>query len=337
MKHLTSFVAAILAFFFALSPAFAKSLPPHMDGLGLFTFKSSVGPAADKKAAREYAKDVKHKGFTYVMIKSHDGSSWGTKVGGKWMPAISKDLIDAFHGEGMRAYSYFTARTLKSASITKSVELAALTLDMGADGVIVDDLGLAGISPGNWEPLFTSLRKEVDKRRDKILASSTFPHMGAVKGHLWRSALMYSDFFLPQAYWMEFTAGKTHMTPENALAYAQGQFDSQLARIPESRCKLVPIGRTYGKGTTAKDVNRFLNAAMPYYAGAGLFVIEKAPKDGGWNAIRDTAKRYRANRSVKNISLIDAFRNPPKGDVKQKPNKIPKKGGKHNKKKIRNR
>lgn len=309
MKHV---LFAIL--FSLVMPAMVHAeLPNHMDGLGLFTFKSSVGPAGDKNAAQAYASNIKEMGFSFVMLKSHDGGSWGTKVNGKWMPAVSKDLIEAFHNENMRVYTYFTARTKSNDSIVKSVELAALTLDMGADGVIIDDLGLATTSPDNWEPLFKAMRKEVDKRKDKILASSTFPHMASVKGRYWRTAFTYSDYFLPQEYWMQFKAGKNKMTPQNALAYGQGQFDSELARMgPEAKCKLVPIGRTYGVNTTAKEINQFLEAAMPYYPGAGLFVIEKEPKVGGWNAIKDTAKKYKPGRSVTRISLIDAFNNPPK-------------------------
>ena len=92
-----------------------------MDGFGIFTFKSSVDAATDKKKAEVYAKGIKEKGFSYVMIKSHDGGSWGTIVNKKWEPAISKDLVSAFHAEGMRVYSYFTARVSYDTSISKSV------------------------------------------------------------------------------------------------------------------------------------------------------------------------------------------------------------------------
>ena len=291
-----------------------------MDGFGIFTFKSSVDAATDKKKAEVYAKGIKEKGFSYVMIKSHDGGSWGTIVNKKWEPAISKDLVSAFHAEGMRVYSYFTARVSNDTSISKSVELAGDTLSMGADGVIIDDLGLyshdkRNIHPKNWEKVFSMLRKEVDKHKGKILASSTFPHLMNLNKKLWGIAFKYSDYFLPQEYWMQFVAeekGKNvTMQPQNALAYVQAQFDIIRSRYPDSHCELVPIGRTYGGKTDAEQIKTFINSAKPFYKGAGLFVIEKEPK-GGWNAIKETIKAFKPGRSITSISIIDRINDPPK-------------------------
>lgn len=324
-------ISLFLFLFPAIASAKSVELPGQMDGFGIFTFKSTVGPAADKKAAEVYAKDVKAKGFSYVMVKSHDGGSWGTKVDGKWEAAISKGLVDAFHAEGMRVYSYYTARLTNDTSIVKSVELAADTLDMGADGVIIDDLGLFGVKAASWEKVFSLLRKEVDKRKGKILASSTFPHLMNLNKKLWGIAFKYSDYFLPQEYWMQFDAfeggKKVTMQPQNALAYGQAQFDTIRARYPDSHCELVPIGRTYGGKTNARQIETFIKAAMPYYKGAGLFVIEKEPK-GGWNSIKDAVKAFKHGRNVTSISIVDRINHPPKEKTKPKNEKPLKKSSK---------
>ena len=316
-------VLSIICLLLLLSTsAFANvvTLPAQMDGFGIFTFKSSVGPAASKEAARAYAKDLKAKGFAYAMIKSHDGGSWGTVVNGKWVPCFSKDLVDAFHAEGMRVYSYFTARLTNDTSILNSVALAASTLDMGADGVIIDDLGLFGVKAPMWEKVFSLLRKEVDKRKGKILASSTFPHLMSLNKKLWGIAFHYSDFFLPQEYWMQFEAfekGKrVTMQPQNALAYGQGQFDSILARYPDSHCELVPIGRTYGGNTDTKHIKKFIESASPWYRGAGLFVIEKEPK-GGWKSLKDTIKAFKPGRTTTSLSAFNRINHPEKAITKQ--------------------
>lgn len=323
MKH----VLFALFFFFYVSLLIterAYALPAHIDGFGIFTFKSSVPAAASKDAARAYARDIKAKGFSFAMVKSHDGSSWGTKVNGKWVPCFSKDLAEAFHAENMRVYSYFTARLQNDNSIVESVRLAALTLDMGADGVIIDDLGLFGLEASKWEKVFSLLRKETDARKDKILMSSTFPHLSNVKKRLWGITFKYSDYFLPQNYWMQFEAFDGHgkkktMDPAHVLAYGQNQFDNMRARYPDSPCKLIPIGRTYGTNTNAASINRFINSAARFYHGAGLFVIEKEPAGGGWPALKTAMTAFKPGRKLsESLSCFDQV-NGPCRDTPDKP------------------
>ncbi|MCX6714608.1 MAG: hypothetical protein NTX72_02240 [Candidatus Uhrbacteria bacterium] len=320
MKHVL-FTLCLFSLFLSTA-AFANQLPAQMEGMGIFTFKGSVLPAASKEAARKYANEIKVKGFAYVMIKSHDGGSWGTVVNGKWVPCFSEDLVDAFHAEGMRVYSYYTARLTNDTSITESVRLAARTLDMGADGMIIDDLGLFGVSTEKWEMVFRLLRKEVDARSDKILMSSTFPHLMNLNKKLWGIAFQYSDYFLPQAYWMQFEAfenGKrVIMQPQNALSYAQDQFDSIRARYPKSRCRLIPIGRTYGEQTDAASVKKFTETAARFYKGAGLFVLEMEPKKGGWAAIKDAVAAFNPGHGYKTNSCFD-ITNGPCRDVPDEP------------------
>ncbi len=314
MKRVLLLLLAV--FTVCVAPRQVAALPAQMDGFGIFTFKSSVAPAASKGAAQAYAQDLKGKGFAFAMVKSHDGSSWGTKVNGKWVPCFSKILVDAFHKEDMRVYSYFTARLTNDESIVESVRLAALTLDMGADGVIIDDLGLFGLEVSKWEKVFSLLRKEVDARKGKILMSSTFPHLTSLKKQLWGIAFKYSDYFLPQNYWMQFEAfdknGKRKtMDPEHVLAYGQNQFDVMRARYPDSPCKLIPIGRSYGEGTNAASIKRFITTAARFYHGAGLFVIEKEPKGGGWAALKSTMTAFKPGRKLnESLSCFDQVNKP---------------------------
>lgn len=316
------FLAILFSMLFS-NLAFAE-LPAHMSGMGIFTFKSSVPAATNRKAADAYAKSIKDKGFSYVMLKSHDGDNWGTIVNGAFTPAISKDLVDAFHALNMRVYSYFTARLNHDSVIDKSVDLAELTLQMGADGVIIDDLALTGTGtdPEKWRRIFPKLRTMVDKYPNKILASSTHPHQSANGSFptLWGIAFQYSDYFLPQAYWMQFIAYKDRkkikMTPQDALAYAQAQFDIVKTRFPDAKnCKLVPIGRTYGQNVTAEQVKTFIQTAMPFYEGAGLFVIEETPPKGGWDAIKDAVVAFKPGRTVKPISPYDQVNDPPEPEI----------------------
>ncbi len=324
MKHAAKSVFFICLLSVGLSAsAFAApkaqiTLPPHFSGLGVFTFKSSVNPASDPIKAKVYAEEMKQKGLSFVILKSHDGSSWGTRVGAKreWKPAISKDLIDAFHKEGIRVYSYFTGRMDNKTSVREAIRLAVLTLDMGADGVVVDDLGLFGASKKNWTDLFVSLRTETDKRPGKILAFSAFPHLNQWSTAPWAVAIQYSDYFLPQEYWNLFKAGNsTKMLPQNALAYGQGQFDSILARYPNPNCKLVPIGMTYGSKINTEQIKKFLDAAQPFYVGVGLFTYEHMPK-GGWDMIKEQSKAYAHNRVYQKLSIMDRINNPPKSEKK---------------------
>lgn len=314
----------ILFSMFISSVAFAE-LPPHMTGMCMFTFKSSVPAAENLHAARVYLQSIKDKGYPCVIIKSHDGDNWGTKVNGKFMPAFSKHLVDAGHELNMRVYSYFTARLNHDSVIEESVILAERTLNMGADGVVIDDLALegTGVDPAKWRKVFPLLRAMTDRHKGTILASSTHPHQSA-NGRfptLWGIAFEHSDYFLPQAYWMEFLAYKdgkaVKMTPQDALAYAQSQFDIVKTRFPNARnCKLIPIGRTYGKNVTAEQVKTFVQTAMPFYEGAGLFVIEQEPPKGGWNAIKDAVTAFnKPGRTVKSISPYDQVNDPPETEI----------------------
>lgn len=316
--------ATILFSMFLSTAALANSLPPHMSGMCMFAFKSSVEPAKTIEAARVYLKSIKDKGYPCVIFKSHDGDNWGTIVGGKFVTAFSKHLVDAGHELDMRVYSYHTARLNHDSVIEESVMLAERTLNMGADGVVIDDLALesTGVDPEKWRKAFPLLRAMVNKHKGTILASSTHPHQSA-NGRfptLWGIAFAHSDYFLPQAYWMEFLAYKdgkaVKMTPQDALAYAQSQFDIVKTRFPDAKnCKLIPIGRTYGKNVTAEQVKTFVQTAMPFYEGAGLFVIEQAPPKGGWGAIKDAVVAFKPGRTVKPISPYDQVNDPPKPEI----------------------
>lgn len=298
-------------------------LPPHMNGMCMFTFKSSVQPAESLQAARVYLQSIKDKGYPCVIIKSHDGDNWGTKVHGKFKPAFSKHLVEAGHALNMRVYSYFTARLNHDSVIEKSVQLADLTLDMGADGVVIDDLDLFGKDAKKWEKVFKMLRATVNRYKGTILASSTHPHQSSNGKFptLWGIAFQYSDYFLPQAYWMEFRAYKddkrVKMAPQDALAYAQAQFDIVKTRFPNAKnCKLIPIGRTYGKNVTAEQIKTFIQAAMHFYEGAGLFVIEQEPPKGGWSAIKDAVVAFnKPGRTVVSISPYDQVNSPSKPEI----------------------
>ena len=312
MKH----VVFLCSFFFIMIFSnFIFALPPHMDGIGMFTWQETVGVNPSV-----FAKDAKEKGLSFVIIKSHDGSSWGTRKNGRWQPAISRELVSALHKENLRAYSYFTARLTNGKSVKDSVMLAVRTLDMGVDGVVVDDLGLFGKSKTHWTNLFSELRKEVNRRKGTVLAFSSFPHLMKWKDAPWAVALKYSDYFLPQSYWRLFQ----QMSPEDSLAYTQANFDALRAYNSAYDCKLVPVGMSYGKGVTAKQIDTFLTAAKPYYAGVALFRWSSMPK-GGWNVVKKQASGYKPGRGLKNISLIDAFRHPPKVDGKKSESKSKKK------------
>lgn len=80
---LSIFMLNLVASLAFAATSMTPTLPPHMSGFGIFTFKSTVPAAVDKVQAIAYAKDIKSKGFSYVMIKSHDGNSWGTRVAGQ--------------------------------------------------------------------------------------------------------------------------------------------------------------------------------------------------------------------------------------------------------------
>ena len=314
MKRVLCLIPFLVSLFFS-SAAFANQLPDHMSGIGVFTFKSSVDPSSSAKAAKAYAKEMHDRGIDYVIIKSHDGDSWGTIVGGKWEPAISKELVDAFHAEDIRVYSYFTARFAHANSVPGSIKLAVRTLDMGVDGVVVDDLGWLGGTTAQWDTLFSELRKEVNKRKGTILAFSSFPHFVQWEKSPWHVALKYSDYFLPQEYWHLFKAGKGRMTPPNALVYGQSQFDILKTRHPEyAKCELVPIGMSYSrKGhytVTLEQLKDFLEAALPHYHGVGLFTYEQMPK-GGWKVIKALSKKFPHDHPITKISTFDQFNNPP--------------------------
>lgn len=313
LKRIFVLSFVVCTFLFATTALADKSnLPPHMSGIGMFTWQETVGVNP-----HTFAKDAKEKGLSFVIIKSHDGSSWGTRKNGKWQPAISKELVSALHKERLRAYSYFTARLTNSNSVKDSVALAVRTLNMGVDGVVVDDLGLFGKSKTHWTNLFSDLRREVNKRKGTVLAFSSFPHLMKWKDAPWAVALKYSDYFLPQSYWRLFQ----QMSPENSLAYTQANFDALRAYNPEyEKCTLVPVGMSYGKNVTAKQIDTFLTAAKPYYEGVALFRWSSMPK-GGWNIIKKQADGYKPGRTLKSISLIDAFRHPPKVDGKKSKSK----------------
>lgn len=324
VPFLTALFSIVLFSMFISSVAFAE-LPPHMTGMCMFTFKSSVPAAKNLETARVYLKSIKDKGYPCVIIKSHDGDNWGTRVNDKFVEAFSKHLVDAGHELNMRVYSYFTARLNHDSVIEESVILAERTLNMGADGVVIDDLALegTGVDPEKWRKVFPLLRAMTNRHKGTILASSTHPHQSATGRFptLWGIAFEHSDYFLPQAYWMEFLAYKdgkpVKMTPQDALAYAQAQFDIVKTRFPNAKnCKLIPIGRTYGKNVTAEQVKTFVQTAMPFYEGAGLFVIEQEPPKGGWNAIKDAVTAFnKPGRTVKSISPYDQVNDPPETEI----------------------
>ena len=313
MKRLI-LVLCLIGSIFSASTAFANALPPHMDGAGLFTFKSSVEASKSKAAATAYVKKIKAMGIWFIMAKTHDGGSWGTKVNGVFHEAFSKYLVDAAHAEGLRVYGYFTVEAKTNESIDGSIVLTEKVLAMGADGIIADDLGLFGTDPVKWERLFKGLRETVNRHKGTILASSTFPHLSNLSDKLCGILFKYSDFFLPQEYWMQFQAHekgvRTTMQPQNAIVYGQAQFDMIHSRYPDSKCKLIPVGRTYDSGksehkTGAKQINRFLEVAKRHYPGVGLFVIEKEPK-GGWGGIKKMLVAYHPKRlNVVSISIFD--------------------------------
>lgn len=347
MKHVLFFL--VLAGLIISSSAFA-ALPPHMEGACMFTFKSSVPAAKSKEAAMAYMKSIKDKGYDCVILKSHDGKNWGTIMHGTFEPAFSDHLVDAGHKLNMRVYSYFTARLDFENVIAKSVELAERTLKMGADGVVIDDLDLFGKSPEKWRSVFKQLRHMTDRYKGKILASSTHPHLSSSGRFptLWGIAFEYSDYFLPQEYWMEFKAynekgERAQMTPTDALAYGQAQFDIVKTRYKKAKnCKLVPIGRTYGKNVTATQVKAFLENTARHYKGGGLFVIEQEPKEGGWNAIKAAAKAFTPGRAVDDLSCFNRV-NAPCHDVpdmanaKGKKPASPKKSERSKKKEAKNK
>lgn len=310
MKHVL--FSLLLSF---LLPAIAHAeLPPHMSGIGMFTWQETV--VVDDAF---FAQEAKNNNVAFVIVKSHDGSTWGTKVGGKFVPAIGRGLIKELHKRNIRVYSYFTARLASDDdAIDASIDHAKTTLDWGADGVVVDDLGLFGKSRAKWLRLFSGLRVVVDNHPGTILGASAFPHLMRWDDCPWRIAIQYSDYFLPQNYWRLFR----DMKPELAIAYGQSNFDAlrsytesacsrdkDACKKTKEPCKLIPVGMSYGASVTAEQIETFLKSAEPFYAGVALFRWGTVPA-GGWKVIKEGAKNYTPNRTLLRISTIDIVQNP---------------------------
>lgn len=310
MKHVLFLLCLFLTLIAGI--ASAEQLPPHMSGVGMFTWQETVkvGDAAFAEEAKEY-------GLSHVIVKSHDGSTWGTKMDGVWKPAIGRGLITELHKRNIRTYTYFTARLASDDdSIDKSIALAEQTLAWGADGVVVDDLGLFGKSRAKWIRLFAGMRAVVDRYPGTILGASSFPHLMRWDDCPWDVAIQYSDYFLPQNYWKLFRG----MEPELAIAYGQSNFDAlrsytesaceknkSACRKTKEPCKLVPVGMSYGKRVTAEQIEKFLTSAKPFYAGVTLFRWGTVPS-GGWNVIKNASKQYTRNRPLRAISSIEIIR-----------------------------
>ncbi|OGL62539.1 hypothetical protein A3C09_00125 [Candidatus Uhrbacteria bacterium RIFCSPHIGHO2_02_FULL_47_44] len=307
-----------LSFLFSMlltSTSYAQ-LPPHMSGVGMFTWQETV-----KVGDTAFAEEAKQHGLSHVIVKSHDGSTWGTKMDGVWKPAVGRGLIAELHKRNIRAYTYFTARLASDdANIDESIKLAERTLEWGADGVIVDDLGLFGKSREKWIRLFAGLRTVVNKYPGTILGASAFPHLMRWDDCPWNVAIQYSDYFLPQNYWRLFR----EMEPELAIAYGQSNFDAlrsytesackknkSACKKTKEPCKLVPVGMSYGEKVTAEQIETFLLSAKPFYAGVSLFRWGTVP-EGGWDVIKKMAAQYTHNRPLRQISSIDIVRGPQK-------------------------
>jgi hypothetical protein len=321
MKHV------LFAILFSLAlPAMAHAdLPPHMSGIGMFTWQETT-----KVNAVTFAEEAKGYDLAFVILKSHDGRTWGTKVNGKFVSAVGPDYIQELHKRDIRTYTYFTARLDSTdALIDQSIAHAEQTLKWGADGVVVDDLGLFGKSRAKWLRLFSGLRAVVDKYPDTILAASAFPHLMRWDDCPWNIAIQYSDYFLPQNYWKLFR----DMQPELAIAYGQSNFDA-LRSYTESACtrnkaackktkepcKLVPVGMSYGKNVNAEQIEKFLTSAQPFYPGVALFRWGTMPKDG-WNVVKKKSKVYTHSRTLEQLSTIDIVQNPRKPLVSNPPTK----------------
>ncbi len=294
MKHIA---LCVLSLFVSLS-AFANPLPEHMTGVGMFTWKETL----DVDDA-EFAQDTKDHGLSFVIVKTHDGSTWGTKVGDEYKPTISRNFIKEQHDRGIRVYTYFTGHPgSEKSEVDESIKNAEVTLEWGCDGIVVDDLGMYGNDRNDWEYLFSNLRKKVDEHPGTILAFSTFPHILQHREMPWSIAVTYSDYFLPQVYWKQFA----DMSPENAIVYAQANFDALRAYNPEMKCRLVPVGMTF-ENVTAEDIRTFLETTHGHYPGVALFRWGIMPEHG-WETIEQSAKLFSSNDPLGLASLFDVFR-----------------------------
>ncbi len=315
-------VMIVLALSSLISHPASAEMPAHFTGVGMFTWRETLrNPTALVEIASR-------NNVAYVVVKSHDGTDWGTRVDGKWMASLTPAVVKAFHRKNIRVYAYFTARLdQKRAGILAQVALADRALDLGVDGLVADDLFLFGTSRAKAELYFSELKRRVDGHAGTVLAFSAFPHLMRNFSQPWNIAMKYSRYFLTQSYWRLFRQnGQSPMTPENSLAYTQANWDALRAYFPGHTCTLIPVGQSYGSATP-DQIDRFLARAFPFYRTVAFFRWDTMPA-GGWDKIKAWGGKYVAARTIQNPSLIQQFDPPPVSKPgKPKPAKPQKKRG----------
>ncbi len=308
------FISFVFLFGLLYARSVSADLPEHFTGIGMFTWRETL------RDPKQLATKAAESNLSYVIVKSHDGVNWGTRLHGKWVPTLSKKVVQEFHQKNIRVYAYFTARLDKNRKgILRQVELAREALKLGADGLVADDLFLFGTSRTKAELYFSELRKLVDSRHGTVLAFSAFPHLLRNFNQPWDIAMKYSTHFLSQSYWRLFRQrNHPRMTPESSLAYTQANWDALRAYFPGYKCELIPVGQSYGS-VTASQMDRFLERAYPYYRTVTFFRWDTMPT-GGWDKIKAWGDKYAAFRKIENPSLINQFDpQKPKPNIKAKP------------------
>lgn len=233
MKKIIVFLVVFLLSVASLSEAKSVKIQGHFTGIGSFIWFESL-----RKSPDELAKQAKEEGLSFVIIKAFDGRLWAPTSS-----RFDEKIISAFHRQGIKVYGYGTTYLRASSSPELQAENAIRVLHLGADGVVLDDVFGYGSDDIKTESLFRAIRLHIKKHSacgGKILAFSTFPHIGKGADRPWDIPVYYCDYYLPQMYWEQLRMS----SPKQCFSVFRENWNEFRKEYGKPTCRVIPVAQS---------------------------------------------------------------------------------------------
>lgn len=275
-------------------------LPPQMTGV-MFWIHHELDKVRDPEP---FARKMASYGFTAGIIKVSEGTRWFQTL------AARREVVKAFHRNGLRCYFYGTTWLGRSASVTAEIKYCAKAIkELGADGWFQDDVfiyparkpkakKLADLTRKLFEGIRAEMKQDPAAYRGKVFAFSTYPHMIINRRMPWKYPLSNCDYFVAQGY-----LNDSHLDPLNQLVVDEGNWQTFRAasHLGTRTCCMVPAIDGYG-AVTDKDFEQLLRVCAGSYRALTVFRLGLLNKRK-LELVREYAPQFLADRQLADLSI----------------------------------
>jgi hypothetical protein len=290
-KALILILALLFLCWPSLACAVAEKSGDHFNGVGVFIWNEI---RLSGESAEVFAQTAKWDNLSFVVIKAYDGKKWGIKHGKAFSPQLTKEVVRAFHHQGIQCYGYGTAYLYAKSDVGMHIKNAIQTLHLGVDGLVIDDVFSYGTNHRQTEKLFKGIWSHCQrcpKCQGKAIAFSSFPHLNR-RELPWKIPMRYSHYYLPQLYWVNLK-----LTPDQLFEKFQADWANFKMRTKNVRCQIIPVAQTFDRNAEQKvtpgALSRFFSKAKEKYLGVTFFRW-KTTQSSKWEEIVRSARNWHA-------------------------------------------